>query len=426
MELVYLFIGLAIGFVLAWFIKKTKSDDAGSWKSSYDIKSADLDKTKDELEVSRSEIIRLNKELATEASNNENLRMRLAEQKQEIEQLNQQLKTEFENLANKILDEKSRKFTEQNRTNLDEILKPFNEKIKDFEKKVAESYDKEMRDKISLREEVKKLYELNAKISEEANNLTKALKGDTKKQGNWGELILEKVLERSGLTKDVEYRNQVVTRNVDGETIKPDVVVLLPDNKHLIIDSKVSLLAYEQFMNAEETEQKERALKEHLSSVRNHVKLLSDKNYYTSSDFSTPDFVLLFMPVESAFSLAVQHDSELFNFAWDRRIVIVSPTTLLATLKTVSSLWKIENQNRHAIEIADRAGALYDKFTGFVQDLLDVGKRMDDSKKSYEEAMKKISSGTGNLINRVETLKKLGAKATKNLPQSLLDRATEE
>lgn len=446
MELIYLGVGIVIGFALAWFGKKGQSEnaantnevermrgqvmqlsnEAGAWKSKFEVLQEEYEKMRNELLQSRNEILRLNNELSTALSNGKNLEERLNEQKQELLAMNERLKVEFENLAGKILDEKAQKFTEQNRSNLDEILKPFNEKIKDFEKKVGDAYDKEMRDKISLREEVKKLYELNAKISEEAHNLTKALKGDTKRQGNWGELILEKVLERSGLVKDREYRTQVVTQNIDGETIKPDVVVFLPDNKHLVIDSKVSLTAYEQMASAEDSETRERFLKEHVNSVRNHVKLLSEKNYYTSEAFSTPDFVILFMPMESAFSAAIQYDSELFNFAWDKRTVIVSPTTLLATLRTVSSLWKIESQNRYALEIANQAGALYDKFEGFIKDLLEIGKKMDDSKRSYEEAMKKISTGTGNLVKRVENLKTLGAKANKALPQTLLDRADEE
>jgi DNA recombination protein RmuC len=445
MELVYLLVGIILGFALAWFIKKSAylpvsgedtvqlrneilhaTKEASAWQSRYEQLSQEYEQTKSELTSCRAEIIRLNNELSAAISNGKNLESKLQEQKQELEKMSERFRTDFENLANKILEEKSQKFTEQNRHNLDEILKPFNEKIKDFEKKVGEAYDKEMRDKISLREEVKKLYELNAKISEEAHNLTNALKGDTKRQGNWGELILEKVLERSGLVKDREYRTQVVTKNTDGDTIKPDVVVFLPESKHLVIDSKVSLTAYEQMVNADDAETREKLLKEHVNSVRNHVKLLSDKNYYTSDEFATPDFVLLFLPMESAFSAAIQHDQELFNFAWEKRTVIVSPTTLLATLKTVASLWKIESQNRYALEIAGQAGALYDKFEGFVKDLLEIGKKMDDSKRSYEEAMKKISTGTGNLIKRVENLKTLGAKATKSLPQSLLDRAAEE
>lgn len=444
MDFVFLIVGVAIGFVSAWVIKKSSlpqnndeinvlrnqlqkaTNESSELKGSKEYLNAENMKLSDQLTSKQNEILRISNELTSAKSDLKNTDERLHEQKAELTNLREQFTKEFENLANRIFEEKSKKFTDQNKTNLDDILKPFNEKIKDFEKKVGEVYDIEMRDKISLREEVKKLYELNSKISDEANNLTKALKGDNKTQGNWGELILEKVLERSGLNKDREYKTQVVTKNVDGETIKPDVVVFLPDNKHLVIDAKVSLLAYEQFVNSDDKILQEKFLKEHVNSVRGHIKLLSDKNYYTSTDFSTPDFVLLFMPIESAFSAAVQYDMEMFNYAWEKKIVIVSPTTLLATLRTVSSLWKIESQNRYAIEIADQAGALYDKFEGFIKDLLDIGKKMDDSKKSYEEAMKKLSSGTGNLVKRVENLKILGAKATKSLPQTLLDRAIDE
>ncbi len=444
MDFVFLIVGVAIGFVSAWVIKKSSlpqnndeinvlrnqlqkaTNESSELKGSKEYLNAENMKLSDQLTSKQNEILRISNELTSAKSDLKNTDERLHEQKAELTNLREQFTKEFENLANRIFEEKSKKFTDQNKTNLDDILKPFNEKIKDFEKKVGEVYDIEMRDKISLREEVKKLYELNSKISDEANNLTKALKGDNKTQGNWGELILEKVLERTGLNKDREYKTQVVTKNVDGETIKPDVVVFLPDNKHLVIDAKVSLLAYEQFVNSDDKILQEKFLKEHVNSVRGHIKLLSDKNYYTSTDFSTPDFVLLFMPIESAFSAAVQYDMEMFNYAWEKKIVIVSPTTLLATLRTVSSLWKIESQNRYAIEIADQAGALYDKFEGFIKDLLDIGKKMDDSKKSYEEAMKKLSSGTGNLVKRVENLKILGAKATKSLPQTLLDRAIDE
>ena len=428
MDFIYLILGIAIGFALAWFIKKNQpsliqnTDESKGLKDFLTNENLTL---KTEIESKQDKIISITKELTTAKVLADKLEEKLSEQKADLINLREQFTKEFENLANKIFEEKSRKFTDQNKTNLDDILKPFNEKIKDFEKKVGEVYDIEMRDKISLREEVKKLYELNSKISDEANNLTKALKGDNKTQGNWGELILEKVLERSGLTKDREYKTQVVTKNVDGEIIKPDVVVFLPDSKHLVIDAKVSLIAYENFINTDEKTLQEKFLKEHIASVKSHVKLLSDKNYYSSTDFSTPDFVLLFMPIESAFSAAVQNDMDMFNYAWERRIVIVSPTTLLATLRTVSSLWKIESQNRYAIEIANQAGALYDKFEGFIKDLLDMGKKMDDSKKSYEEAMKKLSTGKGNLVNRIENLKTLGAKATKNLPQALIERADE-
>ncbi len=445
MDFLFLIAGICIGFALAWLLKKAKPSVVNAEETNQlrnqlmdAIKESNLFKGKNEslqnenlraTDITNQQQIQINELtslLAAARQNNENLESKLSAQKEEMNQLQQQFTKEFENLANRIFEEKSKKFTDQNKTNLDDILKPFQERIKDFEKKVDTTYEKEMREKISLSEEVKKLYELNTKISEEANNLTRALKGDTKKQGNWGELILEKVLERSGLEKDREYQTQVVTKNVDGDIIKPDVVVFLPDNKHLIIDSKVSLTAYEQYASADETSLRDKFLKEHVLSVRSHVKLLGEKGYYTSGEFATPDFVLLFMPMESAFSAAVQFDQDLFQFAWDKRIVIVSPTTLLATLKTVESLWKMEKQNKNTMEIVRQAGALYDKFEGFVKDLLDIGKKMDDSKRSYEEAMKKISSGSGNLIKRVENLKTLGAKAEKALPSGLLDRANED
>jgi len=385
-----------------------------------------LDNLSHELQLERDKVLALTAQLAAARAQEGNLQQRLLEQRTEVDAIQQKLNLEFQQLANNIMEEKSKRFAEQNQNSLNDILRPFQEKIRDFEKKVDETYDKEMRDKISLREEVKRLYELNARISEEANNLTRALKGDTKKQGNWGEFILEKVLERSGLIKDQAYKTQVVTRNVEGEIIKPDVVVFLPNQKHLVIDAKVSLTAYEQLVNAENEEQRERFLREHLNSVRNHVKLLSDKNYYTSADFASPDFVLLFMPMEAAFSAAVQQDPDLFSYAWDRKIVIVSPTTLLATLRTVESLWRMENQNRYALEIAEEAGKLYDKFEGLTRDLIEIGVKMDASKGAYEQAMKKISTGPGNLIKKVEQLKTLGARATKSLPPSLIERANEE
>ena len=332
---------------------------------------------------------------------------------------------EFENLSSKILEEKSLKFVEQNRTNLDVILTPLREKIKDFEQKVEQSYKIESAERHTLKGEIKNLIELNKQISDEANNLARALKGDTKKQGNWGEVILERILERSGLVKGSEYEVQYNTTNEEGRRIQPDIIINLPDNKHIVIDSKVSLVAYDAMVNASTDEDREKYLRDHILSVRSHIKGLSEKNYQTSIGINTPDFVLLFMPIESSFGLAVQADNELFTFAWDRKIVIVSPSTLLATMKTISSIWKQERQTRNAIEIARQGGALYDKFKNFVDDLIEVGTKMNGAKKSYEDAMNKLSSGSGNLVKRVEDLKKLGAKSTKDLPPSILEKAQE-
>jgi DNA recombination protein RmuC len=254
------------------------------------------------------------------------------------------------------------------------------------------------------------------KVSSEANNLANALKGDTKKQGNWGEVILEKVLERSGLIKGQEYQTQFSTKNIDGNRIQPDAVVFLPDNKHIIIDSKVSLVAYNAFVNSENENEKQKFLKEHINSVKNHVKQLSEKNYQTSPDFNTPDFVLLFMPIESAFSAAIQSDQDLFAYAWDLKIVIVSPSTLLATLRTIASIWKQERQTKNALEIAKQSGALYDKFVGFLEDLDKIGKSIDASKIAYEDALNKLKTGRGNLINRVINIQKLGAQTQRQIP----------
>ena len=302
--------------------------------------------------------------------------------KGEMETVHKKYTTEFENIANKILDEKSEKFTKQNRDNLDIILNPLKENIKAFEEKVERVYKSESNERIELKTEIKNLVFLNQKISEEANNLAKALKGDNKKQGNWGEVILEKVLERSGLIKDREYRTQFSTMNGDGKRIQPDAVILLPDEKHIIVDAKVSLVAYEACVNAVSDEERERFVKEHLISVRSHVKALSDKDYHSSLDFNTPDFVLLFIPIESSFSVAVQADQELFSFAWDKKIVIVSPSTLLATLRTIASLWKQERQTKNVMEIAREGGELYDKFVGFLEDMQKIEKAIESSSKA--------------------------------------------
>lgn len=341
--------------------------------------------------------------------------------KSELENVHKKYSTEFEVIANKILEEKSVKFTEQNKTNMDIILNPLKDNIKRFEEQVQKSYKTESDERITLKTEIKNLVDLNKQISEEANNLTKALKGENKTQGNWGELILEKVLERSGLVKDQEYRLQYSTNNDDGKRIQPDAVIMLPDNKHIIVDAKVSLIAYEALVNSTSDEDRLSFTKDHLLSVRTHVKSLSEKNYPTSADFNTPDFVLLFIPIESSFSIAVQADQELFNFAWDKKIVIVSPSTLLATLRTIASVWKQERQTKNAIEIAKQSGALYDKFVGFVEDMDKIGKSIDASNTAYENAINKLHKGTGNLVKRAQDIEKLGAKTSKQISSKYIE-----
>jgi DNA recombination protein RmuC len=361
-------------------------------------------------------------EIATLKSVNDNLAEKLSNQKNEIDTLQKRLTTEFENIATKILKERSDEFSVSNHKNLSEILNPLKERIQLFEKKVDETYDKELRDKISLREEVRKLTELNTRISEEANNLTKALKGDVKKQGNWGEVILERVLERSGLTKGQEYEREEVVDGADYNVQRPDVIIHLPDNKHIIIDSKVSLVAFERLMSAEAEEKKVIYLKDHINSLRSHVKLLSEKNYQNAQNINTPDFVLMFLPIEASFSVAVQGDSEIFAYAWERKIVIVSPTTLLATLRTISSIWKQENQTKNAQEIARLSGTLYDKFIGFAEDMTRIKTNIDRTSTAYDDAMKKMKDGSGNIIRTAEKIKELGAKTgNKALPPGFED-----
>jgi len=356
-------------------------------------------------------------ELAIVSTVNKNITEKLENQKNEIENLQKRLTIEFENIANKILKERSDDFTISNHKNLSEILNPLKERIQLFEKKVDETYDKELRDKISLREEVRKLTELNTRVSEEANNLTKALKGDVKKQGNWGEVILERVLERSGLTKGQEYEREVVVEGADLSVQRPDVIIHLPDNKHIVIDSKVSLVAYERLMSADTEEQRVAFLKDHISSLRNHVRLLGDKNYQNAQNINTPDFVLMFLPIEASFSVAVQGDSEIFAYAWERKIVIVSPTTLLATLRTISSIWKQENQTKNAQEIARLSGTLYDKFIGFTEDMARIKVNIDRTSGAYDDALRKMKDGSGNIIKTAEKIKELGAKTgNKSLP----------
>ena len=361
-------------------------------------------------------------DIATLETVNENLSEKLENQKSEIENLQKRLTTEFENIATKILKERADEFSLSNHKNLSEILNPLKERIQLFEKKVDETYDKELRDKISLREEVRKLTELNTRVSEEANNLTKALKGDVKKQGNWGEVILERVLERSGLTKGQEYEREVVVEGSDHTVQRPDVIIHLPDNKHVVIDSKVSLVAYERLMSCDTEERRIAYLKDHISSLRSHVKLLGEKNYQNAQNINTPDFVLMFLPIEASFSVAVQGDSEIFAYAWERKIVIVSPTTLLATLRTITSIWKQENQTKNAQEIARLSGTLYDKFIGFAEDMVKIKANIDRTSGAYDDAMKKMKDGSGNIIRTAEKIKELGAKTgNKSLPAGFED-----
>ena len=353
----------------------------------------------------------------------ENLWERHKEQKNEITELQEKFTKEFENLANKILEEKSAKFTEQNSENMKNILLPLQDKIQGFEQKVEQTHKESIDYHAALRQQIVGLSEMNAQMSKETLNLTKALKGDSKMQGNWGELVLERVLEKSGLEKGREYEVQQSFTNNEGNRVFPDVVINLPDGKKMIVDSKVSLVAYERWINEESEILKIDFLKEHVNSIRRHVEQLGNKNYHDLYQIESPDFVLLFIPIEPAFAIALNEDSALYNKAFDRNIVIVTPSTLLATLRTIDSMWANQKQQENAFEIARQAGALYDKFEGFVVDLVRIGNKIKDTKTEYENAMSKLVDGRGNLISSVEKLKKMGAKAKKSLPENIVARA---
>jgi DNA recombination protein RmuC len=344
----------------------------------------------------------------------------MSEARKQQEELATRMNTQFENMAQKIFEEKSAKFTDQNHKNISSVLEPLKERIKDFEKKVEESYSTERAERGVLRGELTKMMELNKVMSTETQNLTKALKGEVKTQGNWGELILENILERSGLRKNEEYIIQgtdMDLRGDDGQILRPDVIVNLPDNKHLVVDAKMTLVAYEQYSSAETPDEQERFGKFHIDSLKKHIDGLSEKKYHAADKLISPDFVILFMPLEPAFALAFKLKPDIFQYAWERNIAIVSPTTLLATLRTVTALWKQDRQEKNALEIAKRGGLLYEKFANLLKDLQNLGEKLGAAQKAHEEVIKKVSDGRGNLIDQVEDLKRLGAKTEKSLPQ---------
>ena len=338
----------------------------------------------------------------------------------------EQLGVAFKNIANEIFEDKTKKFNDNSKQSLATVLGPLQEKISQFEKRVEETYDKESKERFSLAREIKSLQELNTRISEEAVNLTNALKGDNKTQGSWGEFVLESILEKSGLVKGREYEVQVSLKAEDGSKYQPNAVVHLPESRDIIIDSKVSLKAWDAYSSEEESARKKDFLNQHVASIRAHVNSLSSKDYQKLAGVNSLDYVFLFMPIEAAYTAAAQHDTDLFQYAFERNIIVVVPTTLLTTLKTVQNLWRLAQQNQNANEIAEKAGALYDKFVNFVDDLDEIGHRIDASRKSFEKAQNKLSSGRGNLIRRVETLRELGAKTSKKQKAGLLDNSSDE
>ena len=379
-----------------------------------------------QLRNDREQLLLVNNEKATLEANFKNVETRLEEQKTEVKKLQDQFSLQFKNLANDIFEEKSKRFTDQNKLNLDQLLKPLGQKLTDFEQKVEQSNKDNLERSAALKEQIVGLRELNKRMSEETENLTRALKGDTRLQGDWGEVILERILEDSGLRKDREYYTQESITTEAGRRLRPDVIIKLPDNKNLVIDAKSSLVAYERYVNAENEEEREKHLKEHLISVKAHIKNLAQKSYHQLFDNGSLDYVLMFVPIEAAFALIIERNPELYNEANNQNIVIVSPATLIATLRTVSSIWKHEYQNQNALEIARQGGALYDKFKAFVDDLVKVGQSLSSTKNTYDEAMKKLVTGKDNLIRKTERLRELGAKATKNMDEKVLNRATPE
>lgn len=376
--------------------------------------------------AARAEV--LQKDVAAFQAENAKLQTTLDEERKQsgeklamLNEAREALTHQFKTIAGEILDDKSKKFTEQNKVNLDGLLKPLGEKLKEFEKKVEETYDKESKQRFALEKEIKSLQDLNQQISKDALNLTNALKGQTKTQGNWGELILERVLEKSGLAKGREYDVQVSLQTEDGKRYQPDVVIHLPDARHVVVDSKVSIVAYERYCATDDENDRRQALKEHVASVRKHVADLSAKRYQDLYQLNSLDFVLLFVPVEPAFLMAAQADHDLISDAFEKNIVIVSPSTLLGMLRTISSLWNLARQEKNTREIAEHAGRLYDKFVGFVEDLDEVGKKLQATQKSFDNAQNKLSKGTGNLVSRAEKMRKLGAKASKALPAGTVE-----
>ncbi|PNW26749.1 DNA recombination protein RmuC [Formosa algae] len=418
-------------------LQKQLSDVKQQWQAEtekqqqlFDNKITELKDIISKIEQQREEIRRekdfLNTELTRRNSEFENLQHQNVQREKDVVKQQEQLRKDFELLANRILEEKSEKFTLQNKENIKSILHPLQEKIQGFEKKVDDSQKESISMHSALKEQLLGLKDLNQQMTKETSNLTRALKGDSKMQGNWGELVLERVLEKSGLEKDREYFVQQNFTRTDGTRVLPDVVLHLPDGKKMIIDSKVSLTDYERYVNANDDVERATVLKAHVNSIRRHVEQLSAKNYQDLYDIESPDFVLMFIPIEPAFAIALHEDNALYNKAFEKNIVIVTPTTLLATLRTIDSMWNNEKQQRNALEIAKLAGSLYDKFEGLIKDLTGVGKKLDDAKKDYAAAMNKLVDGRGNLVTSVEKLKKMGAKAKKALPESIVNRALEE
>ncbi|HCC71883.1 MAG TPA: DNA recombination protein RmuC [Bacteroidales bacterium] len=418
---IFFFAGLVAGILLMFIIQVIRKKAARLSEGMHinELRSAISD-YKTGLSEKEVEIRRLTAMVAARDANIESLGERLEDQKKELEEMQERMKKEFRLLADEILEEKSQRFTKENTQQLDNILKPFNENLKDFREKVEKTRLESGKDRASLMTKIAELEKLNVKISDEANALTRALKGDSKARGNWGEMILESILEKSGLVKDREFFVQESYTTDEGGRLQPDIIVKYPGDRSIIIDSKVSLIGYEQYVNAESDTKKEQGLKAHLQSVRTHLNKLAAKDYQDEYKLKTVDFVMMFMPVEPAYFLALQSDSRLWSDSYDKRVLLISPTNLIAALKMIESIWKQEYQSRNVLEIARQGGALYDDFVLLLERLEKLGKKLNETRKQYDETVMKLT-GRGNLINRVGQLRELGIKAKKQMPDTYKD-----
>lgn len=435
MDVTSLILGSLLGFLLgilahAWWSRGRDGSAVDLVRQQFANERADLERRMGEYATEANERTReamdLNAMVAKETERNRGLQEKLDGQQVEMEKAQARLTTEFEVIADKLLKARGKELNDQQQEKLGTILKPLNDKIKEFEEQVRKNYENEGKERYLLKNEVAKLVEQNQRLSKDADNLTKALKGDSQAQGAWGEMLLEKLLEGSGLMRGQEYSMQESTTMADGTRLRPDAVVMLPEEKFLVIDSKVSLVHYERFTAATDEQERDRNLKLHVESMRAHAKGLGEKNYTKLYEVNSVDFVLMFVPLEPAFLLALRERPEIFQEAYDRQVVMVSHTTLMATLRTIQGIWKHERIARNHMAIAERAGALYDKFVGFTEDLGRIGKNVNDAKDSYEKALGKLAEGPGNLLRQVELLKDLGAKTSKSLHPKLLERSLEE
>lgn len=432
MEIVFLIIGLIVGGIASWFIAKNKfSKPEGipieSLEMNY-VQRSLFEQVNTDSRNKGDKIVELSSKIAQFEEKSKGLQERIDNHKEEIADIQMKMGLEFKNLSNQIFEEKSSKFLELNAKKVSDILNPLEKRILEFEKKVNDTYNEETRERSSLKKELEIIVKLNQQVSEDTLKLTNALKGDKKMQGDWGEIQLELILTRAGLEKDIHYRKQETLRDADGGNMRPDYILNLPEEKNLVVDSKVSLVAYEAYFNEEDEKVRSEYLKTHLQNLNKHIGDLGSKNYQNLYGINPPDYVLLFVPIEPALYIALKEDSKLFEKALDRNIVLVSTSTLLATLRTISYIWKQDNQRKNVVEIARESGALYDKFVGFMEDLINLGRKIDGVKSDYSEAMGKLFESKqkgATIIGRIERIKKLGADTTKSLPQNLLDRAEE-